>query len=82
MFSAAGSDVECAELTKLARDTDLAIEPRWHGPGVGFAAVECKDGKALYEWVEEWADLLEMAVHPVVEDREGAAVLRRIYKGR
>ena len=55
---------------------------RWHGPGIGFAVVDCKDGKALYEWVAEWADLLDMAVHPVVEDRDGAAVLRRVYKGR
>jgi hypothetical protein len=55
---------------------------RWHGPGLGFALADSKDGKALYEWVAEWADQLEMAVHPVVEDREGAAVLRRVYKGR
>ena len=55
---------------------------RWHGPGVGFALADCKEGKALYEWMAEWADKLEIVVHPVVEDREGAAVLRRVYKGR
>jgi hypothetical protein len=55
---------------------------RWHGPGVGFALAESKDGKALYEWVSEWSDQLEFTVCPVVEDRESAAVLRRVYKGR
>jgi len=55
---------------------------RWHGAGMGFALAECKDGKALYEWMAEWTDQLEMAVQPVVEDREGAAVLRRVYKGK
>ena len=55
---------------------------RWHGTGLGFALADTKDGKALYEWAAQWSDQLEMAVHPVVEDREGAAVLRRVYKGR
>ena len=55
---------------------------RWHGVGLGFALAECKEGKALYEWMSEWSDQLDLAVHPVVEDREGAAVLRRVYKGR
>ena len=55
---------------------------RWHGAGIGFALAECRDGKPLFELMAEWSDQLEFAVHPVVEDREGAAVLRRIYKGR
>lgn len=55
---------------------------RWHGPGVGFALVDCKEGKALYEWMAEWMDQLDISAHPVVDDREGASVLRRIYKGR
>jgi Protein of unknown function (DUF3303) len=55
---------------------------RWHGSGVGFALADCKDGKALYEWMAGWSDQLELTVCPVVEDREGAAVLRRVYKGR
>ncbi len=55
---------------------------RWHGSGSGFALAECKDGKALFELTAEWSDLLEFSVHPVVEDREGAAVLKRVYKGR
>ena len=55
---------------------------RWHGSGSGFALAECKDGKALFEWTAEWSDLLEFTVHPVVEDRDGAAVLKRVYKGR
>jgi hypothetical protein len=55
---------------------------RWHGSGVGFALFDCKDGKALYEWTAHWSDQLELTVCPVVEDREAAAVLRRVYKGR
>lgn len=55
---------------------------RWHGAGLGFALADCKDGKALYEWTAERSDQLDFAVHPVVEDRERAAVLRRVYKGR
>jgi hypothetical protein len=55
---------------------------RWHGAGLGFALADSKDGKALYEWIAEWSDLLDMSVQPVVEDREAAAVLRRVYKGK
>jgi len=53
---------------------------RWHGPGLGFALAECKDSKAIYEWMAEWSDQLDFTVHPVVEDREAAAVLKRVYK--
>ena len=49
---------------------------------VGFALTDCKDAKALYEWVSEWSDQIDISATPVVEDREGASVLRRIYKGR
>jgi hypothetical protein len=55
---------------------------RWHGAGTGYALFDSKDGKAIYEWIAEWSDHLEFAVQPVVEDREAASVLRRIYKGR
>ena len=55
---------------------------RWHGAGMGFALAECKDGKALFEWMAQWSDQLDLAVHPVVEDREAAVVLGRVYKGR
>jgi hypothetical protein len=55
---------------------------RWHGAAMGFALAECKDGKALYEWMAQWSDNLEFSLHPVVDDRESAPILRRIYKGR
>ena len=55
---------------------------RWHGTSSGFALAECKDGKAIYEWMAQWSDQLDMAVQPVVEDRDAAAVLGRVYKGR
>ena len=55
---------------------------RWHGTGMGFALCESKEGKALFEWMAQWSDQLDLVVTPVVEDRDGAAVLRRVYKGR
>lgn len=55
---------------------------RWHGPGLGFALAECKDGKALFEWMSQWSDHLEFTLNPVVDDREGAPILKRTYKAR
>jgi hypothetical protein len=60
----------------------LKMLGRWHGPGLGFALAECKDNKSLYEWMSEWSDQLEFAIHPVVEDRDAGAILKRVYKGR
>ena len=53
---------------------------RWHGAGLGFILAETKDNKALYEWLSQGTDQMEFAIHPVVEDRNAAAVLRKIYK--
>lgn len=55
---------------------------RWHGPRNGFALIECKDGKALAEWMVQWSDLLVFNVYPVLEDRDAGAVFRRVYKNR
>ena len=53
---------------------------RWHGAGIGFVHCETKDNKALFEWLAQWTDQIEFAIHPVVEDRNAAAAFRRIYK--
>ena len=50
---------------------------RWHGLGSqGFILVQSKDPAAVYQWVAEWSDVLEMTVTAVVEDAAAARALR------
>ena len=55
---------------------------RWHSAGKGFVLADVKDDKACFEWLANWTDTLELTVHPVVEDRDAAAIYKRVYKGR
>lgn len=49
---------------------------RWHGmSGQGVAIMESSDAKALYEWRNQWSDLLEMSLTPCLEDADAGAVL-------
>ncbi len=49
---------------------------RWHGmSGQGFAITESNDGKAMFKYQAQWADLLAMAVTPCLEDADAGAVL-------
>ena len=59
----------------------LTLIGRWHAPGsvCGWALVEGKDLKALYEHVAQWADLLELQTTPVFEDGEAAQALSEVY---
>ena len=52
---------------------------RWHAPhnNRGFCLAETNDAKALYEWVNQWNDLLEFTLSPVIEDAELTEVLKR-----
>ena len=44
---------------------------RWHGmDGRGFAISKSTDAKAMYEWVAQWADVLQLTVTPCVEDAD------------
>jgi hypothetical protein len=52
---------------------------RWHGMNRrGFAIAESTDGKALYAWMAQWADVLEIDVTPCLEDAEAGAVLQTL----
>ena len=54
---------------------------RWHGMnGQGFAISESTDAKAMYEWVAQWADVLQLTVTPCVEDADAGAVMASLRK--
>jgi len=54
---------------------------RWHGmSGKGFAVVEATDAKALYAWVIEWSDLLEIETTPCLGDTDAGAVLQSMKR--
>ena len=42
----------------------------------GFMLVETDDAPAIFQWVGDWADLIDFVVEPVVDDAEAAAVLQ------
>ena len=42
----------------------------------GFMLVETEDANALFQWVSEWAALIDFVIEPVVTDAEAAAVLQ------
>jgi hypothetical protein len=49
---------------------------RWHGmDGRGFAISEATDAKLMFEWYDQWSDVLELKITPCVEDAELGAVL-------
>lgn len=54
---------------------------RWHVPGstLGWHLIEGDDLKALAEHVAEWGDLLELDVHPVIEDGAAAEAASRVF---
>jgi Domain of unknown function (DUF3303) len=51
---------------------------RWHGSGKGFVLAESDDIKAVFEWTNQWADLLEFEITPVMVDEEAGEVMRRL----
>jgi hypothetical protein len=54
---------------------------RWHGAnGQGFAICDSMDGKALYQWTAQWADLLVFTVTPCLEDADAGPVLASLPK--
>lgn len=54
---------------------------RWHVPGsvLGWHLLEGDNPTALAEHVAEWADVLELEVHPVIEDAAAAEAAAKIY---
>ena len=54
---------------------------RWHGmSGRGFAIVETNDAKALYTWVTQWGDVLDMETTPCLEDADAGGVLQTLKR--
>jgi hypothetical protein len=54
---------------------------RWHGmSGGGCAVVDTNDAKALFAWVAEWEEFLELQTTPVLEDADAAEVFGAMYK--
>jgi hypothetical protein len=54
---------------------------RWHGMnGRGFAIAETSDAKALYAWVVEWSDLLQIEATPCLEDADAGDVLKALKR--
>ena len=54
---------------------------RWHGMnGQGFAISESTDAKAMFEWVAQWSDVLQLTVTPCVEDADAGAVMASLPK--
>ena len=53
---------------------------RWHIPGsmLGWHLVEASDMTALAVSTGEWAHLISMEVHPVIEDAEAAAAAQKL----
>lgn len=50
---------------------------RWHSAAGrhGFILLKSDDQSAVYRWAAEWGDLCDLAVTPVLNDEEAAAVL-------
>ena len=54
---------------------------RWHVPGstLGWHLLEGDNLTILSEHVAEWADVLEIEVHPVVEDAQAAEAASKAF---
>jgi hypothetical protein len=56
---------------------------RWHHTDLsgGYTLVETDDPAALYAWAVQWADVIEINAHAVVDDETaGAALASRFAK--
>jgi Protein of unknown function (DUF3303) len=54
---------------------------RWHGmDGRGFAVSEATDAKLMFQWYQQWIDVLNLTVTPCVEDAEAGAVMAALPK--
>jgi Domain of unknown function (DUF3303) len=54
---------------------------RWHVPGsiLGWHLVEGNDLTAIAEHVAEWGEIIELEVHPVIEDAAAAEAATRVF---
>lgn len=54
---------------------------RYHVPGsvLGWHVLETNDMTALAEHVNSWGDLIEIELHPIVEDAEASEAAGRVF---
>jgi hypothetical protein len=54
---------------------------RWHVPGssLGWHLLEGDDLTAIAEHANKWGDLIEVEVHPVIEDAAAAEAASRVF---
>lgn len=54
---------------------------RWHKADLsgGCTLTETDDAAAAYAFAAEWADILDLQIHPVVEDAEAGPTLAARY---
>ncbi len=54
---------------------------RWHVPGsmLGWHLIEADGPEALAEHAVEWADVLELEVHLVIEDAAAGAAAQKVF---
>ena len=54
---------------------------RYHVPGsvLGWHVLETNDMTALAEHVNNWGDLIDIELHPVVEDAQAAEAAARVF---
>ena len=54
---------------------------RWHTPGstLGWHLIEATDLTLIAQHVADWADVLDLEVHPVIEDAEAGAAAKAAF---
>ncbi|MGA1146965.1 MAG: DUF3303 domain-containing protein [Candidatus Nanopelagicales bacterium] len=54
---------------------------RWHGMnGTGCAVVESSDTQALFSYIAEWMEVIQIEATPLVDDAEAAEALAPLYQ--
>jgi Protein of unknown function (DUF3303) len=54
---------------------------RWHVPGSmhGWHLIEASGPEVLAEHAAEWADVIGLAIYPVIEDAAAAAAAQKVF---
>ncbi|MGB8031873.1 MAG: DUF3303 family protein [Terracidiphilus sp.] len=54
---------------------------RWHVPGsmLGWHLIEASDPAVIAEHAAEWADVIELEIHPVIEDAAAGAAAKKVF---
>lgn len=54
---------------------------RWHkaDQSGGYTLSEADNATAILEYSAQWTDLIDIRVHPVVDDQDAAAVISKLF---